>query len=362
MAEDDGDRTFDPTPKRREQFKKDGRIPRARDAASVAGAFMAIGALVGTADAIRVAGALLFSRTIGDVSALTRGEASQAVEVSVGALVAFCVPILIASIVGVVIIGTAQTGLSMDLAHVSFKWDRLDPISKLKQMFSPRHAGTELALAVLKVVVVMGVAAYAIRAESDVLLGLVRVPFPESARALAGAILRVTLKTLAAGAGIAAVDYAQSWFKISSDMKMTLKELKEDMRSEDGDPRVKGRMKARARAAAKRRMMQDVKQAAVIVTNPTHISVALRYGGNDPAPTVVAKGHDEVALAIRREARKHGIPIIENRPLARTLDAQVAIGKPVKIEHFAAVAKILAFVYQARRRSKVGTRGALKGS
>ena len=351
MAEDDGDRTFDPTPKRREQFKKDGRIPRARDAAAVAGAFMAVGALVGTADAIRVAGLALFGRTIGDLSALTRGELSEAVEACVGALLTFSVPILVASLIGVVVLGAAQSGLSVSLEHASFKWDRLDPISKLKQMFSPKHAGTELSLAVLKVVVVLGVAAYAIRAESDVLLGLVRVHFPESARALAGAILRVTLKTLAAGAGIAAVDYAQSYFKIASDMKMTLKELKDDMRSEDGDPRVKGRMKARARAAARRRMMQDVKQAAVIVTNPTHISIALRYGGSDPAPIVVAKGHDDVALAIRREARKHGIPIMENRALARTLDASVAIGKPVKIEHFAAVAKILAFVYQARRRS-----------
>lgn len=349
---DDGDRKYDPTPKRREQFKKDGRIPKSRDAGPVAGAFLAVGAIVGTADAMRVAGMALFSVTIGDLSALTRGEFSHAVEVAGGALLTFMLPPLIAAIIGVVVLGAAQNGLSVSLEHVAIKWERLDPISKIKQMFSPSHAGRELALSILKVVVVMGVAGYAIRAESDALLGLVRVPFPESARALAGAILRVSLKTLAAGAGIAAVDYAQSWFKIQSDMKMTLQELKDDMRSEDGDPRVKGRMKARARAAARRRMMQDVKQAAVIVTNPTHISIALRYGANDPAPTVVAKGHDDVAMAIRREARKHGIPIVENRPLARTLDAQVAIGKPVKVEHFAAVAKILAFVYQARRKSK----------
>jgi flagellar biosynthetic protein FlhB len=103
---------------------------------------------------------------------------------------------------------------------------------------------------------------------------------------------------------------------------------------------------------ARKRALNAVKNADVIVTNPTHVAVALRYGPKDPAPVVLAKGHDEVALRIRAEARKHGIPILENRRLARALDAEVAIGRPVPAAHFAAVARILAFVFRLRGNRK----------
>ena len=349
---DDGDRKYDPTPKRREKFRKDGRIARARDAAPIAGCMLAVGAIVGTESATKTAVARLFQATVGDLTSLSRGQAETPREAAVFALAALLIPPIVAACIGAIALGAAQNGLTLNLDQVEFKWERLDPLGKLKQMFSLSHAGTELALAVLKVGVVLTVAGFALRDEAPALLGLVRVPFPESATVLLSSALIVAIKTLIASAGIAVVDYAQSWFRLEKDLKMTLQELKDDMRSEDGDPRVKARIRARARSMARRRMMSDVKQAAVIVTNPTHISVALRYGLSDPAPIVVAKGHDEVALAIRREARKHGVPILENRPLARTLDAQVAIGKPVKIEHFAAVARVLAFVYQLRRKPR----------
>jgi flagellar biosynthetic protein FlhB len=98
--------------------------------------------------------------------------------------------------------------------------------------------------------------------------------------------------------------------------------------------------------------MQNIKKAAVVVTNPTHIAVALRYEASDPAPVVVAKGHDDEALRIRAEARKYGIPILENRPLARALDADAPVGSPIPVNHFAAVARILAFVYKIKGRSR----------
>jgi flagellar biosynthetic protein FlhB len=160
------------------------------------------------------------------------------------------------------------------------------------------------------------------------------------------------LETIGAAFVVAAADYAYNRWNLSQEMKMTLKELKEEMRQEDGDPKLKAKMRAKARALAKKRMMTDVKTASVVVANPTHVSVALRYRNDDPAPIVVAKGHDEVALAIRTKAREHGIPIVENRPLARTLDAEISVGHPVKVEHFAAVAKVLAFVHRLKRRGR----------
>lgn len=109
-------------------------------------------------------------------------------------------------------------------------------------------------------------------------------------------------------------------------------------------------MKAKARQNLKKMSMKAVKHADVIVTNPTHVAVALRYGPKDPAPIVLAKGHDEMALRIRAEARKHGIPIMENRRLARALDAEVQVGRTVPASHFAAVARVLAFVYKLKKK------------
>ena len=163
-------------------------------------------------------------------------------------------------------------------------------------------------------------------------------------------MLHVVLGAGGALAAIALADYGQSRFRLEQDLKMTRQELMQEMRQQDGDPKVKGRMKARARALAKKRAMQNVKKAHVVVTNPTHIAVALRYDEKDAAPTVVAKGQDDDALRIRAEARKYGIPILENRPLARALDAEVPVGHPVPMAHFAAVARVLAFVFRLRKR------------
>ena len=129
---------------------------------------------------------------------------------------------------------------------------------------------------------------------------------------------------------------------------MTRRELTEETKAQEGDPKTKGQMRSRARAMLRKRSLANVKKADVVVTNPTHIAVALRYSATDPAPVVIAKGHDDFALQIRAEARRHGIPILENRPLARALDAEVAIGRTVPGKHFAAVARVLAWVYRVR--------------
>jgi flagellar biosynthetic protein FlhB len=162
------------------------------------------------------------------------------------------------------------------------------------------------------------------------------------------AVVRVTLHALLTLAVVAVIDYGWSWWTLEREMKMTRKEILDESKMHEGDPKVKGRQRARARALARKRSIANVKTSDVVVTNPTHIAVALRYAATDAAPVVVSKGHDAVALQIRAEARKHGIPILENRPLARALDAEVPIGHQVPGKHFAAVARVLAWVYRIR--------------
>lgn len=345
---DDGDRKFDPTPQRREQFRKEGKLARARDAGPGVAALAALAAIVGTHDSAKAAIADLFRASCGNVDAATRSDFQTARVSAVHALAVLLAPPILAAALGAIVAGAAQSGIGINLALAGFKVDRLDPIGRLKQIFSPTNGTREVLLALLKVAVVGVVAYEALKQELPAILAIAAAPLPSSALALGSAALRVVGKSLGATLLVALVDYAQSRFRLSREMKMTLKELKEEMRQEDGDPLIKAKIRTKARAASRRRMMTDVKSAAVVITNPTHVAVALRYDPEDPAPTVVAKGHDEIALAIRREARSYGIPIVENRRLARTLDAEVPLGKTVKIEHFAAVARVLAFVFKLR--------------
>jgi flagellar biosynthetic protein FlhB len=228
----------------------------------------------------------------------------------------------------------------------------------MKQLASPKKAAVEMLLSFLRVGVVGYVAYRTSVLELPGVLSLARMSVDVSIERMVNAILHVVFGAGGALAAIAVIDYAQSRFRLEQEMKMTRQELTDEMRQQDGNPKVKGRIKARARALSKKRAMQNVKKASVIVTNPTHVAVALRYEQNDAAPVVVAKGHDDDALRIRAEARRYGIPILENRPLARALDAEVAIGHPIPVAHFAAVARVLAFVYRLRGVRRRGTRRA----
>jgi flagellar biosynthetic protein FlhB len=346
-GKDDGERSFDPTPKRREDFRKQGRFGRARDAGPVAATFAALAVLVGSREAAGHALSVLFARSHGDIGAFTRGE-TEPFRAAMLALSALVMPVAIAAALGGIVAGVAQAGFHIELDLLTPNFDKFDPIGKLGELFSFKRGGVELMVSLVRIGVVGYVAYRTLRLDLPRLYGLAELP-PESAMTrLVDVGLHVVLWVLGALAVVAAADYAQSRFMIERDMKMTLKEMKEESRSEEGDPKQKGRMRARARANARKRALQSVKEATVIVTNPTHYSVALRYGAKDGAPLVLAKGEDDLALAIRTQARRHGVPIVESRVLARALYAEVPVGRPIPEGHYQAVAKILAFVFKIR--------------
>lgn len=350
MSDDQDQRTFDPTPKRREDFRKQGKFAKARDAGGIAAMAAVIGALLGTRGAASQAVSTLFTITHGDLGAFSRGEGTGVFWRAAGILGALALPAAIAGALAAAVASMAQAGLRFETEHLGFKVENLNPLPRLQQLVSPSHAGFETVFALLRVGAVGFVAYTSVRDELADLLSLGYGREIPTLSPLVGSLSRLTLKTLGVLVLLAAADYAHSRFKLEKEMKMTLQELKDEMRSNDGDPKVKAQMRARAKALARRRAALDMKNAAVVITNPTHVAVALRYGAKDPAPVVIAKGHDEVALQIRADARKHGVPIIESRALARSLDAEVPIGRPIPGAHFAAVAKVLAFVYRLKGR------------
>ncbi len=345
---DDGQKSFDATDKRREEFRKDGRFARSRDAGGVLATAAVIGVLLGSREAVGRALRVLFVRSLGDLGAVGRHDVDGPLQAALGVLIVLAAPAAIAAALGATAAGLAQGGLFINTEALSFKPERLNPFPALMQLFSPKKGTVQVIMSLLRVGVVGYVGYRALIAELPDMLTMSRLGTESAVARLIDATVRVLLAALGALAGVAAVDYAQSRFSIEREMKMTRQEVMEESRAQSGDPKIKMRMRGRARALARKRSLNNVKTATVVVANPTHISVALRYTAADPAPIVVAKGHDDAAMQIRAEARKHGIPILENRPLARALDAEVNIGQPIPAAHFAAVARVLAFVMRLR--------------
>ena len=352
---DAGERNLDPTDQRKEQFRKEGRFAKSRDAAGVVATVAVLGLLAGSSDTLSHGVRVLFSQTLGDLGALERMGPWAIVRTGFYGLLELAGPAVAAAVGASVVIGLAQAGFRPYPELLAMKPERLDPRGAIGKLFSPKRASLEMVVAFIRVALVGYVAWRAFSTELPILAALSRVPIETGLPMLAGALGRVLATATGALLLVALIDYGQSWLTLSRELKMTRKERMDESRQQDGDPKAKQRMKARSRALSRKRALHSVKNADVIVTNPTHVAVALRYGPNDPAPIVLAKGHDEVALRIRAEGRKHGIPILENRRLARALDAEVQIGRPVPPAHFAAVARVLAFVYRISGR-KPGSR------
>jgi flagellar biosynthetic protein FlhB len=151
---------------------------------------------------------------------------------------------------------------------------------------------------------------------------------------------------------LSAADYFFQRWELEKEMRMTKQEIKEEAKSREGDPLIKSRVRKIQREMANRRMMEKVPKADVIITNPTHIAVALKYSENLPAPQLVAKGGDLVAEKIKEIARENNIPIVENKPLARTIFKTLKLGQVIPRELFVAVAEVLAYVYKLKRKAR----------
>lgn len=221
-------------------------------------------------------------------------------------------------------------------------------------MFGVR-AWFELAKSLFKVIVI-GYFLYAtIRDNFEVFPALQQLSVGQGAVLLGQMIIDLGWKIALAFVVLAVLDYLYQWWDYEKNLKMSHEELKQEYKQTEGNPQLKAEIKRKQRAMAMRRMMQDLKTADVVVTNPTHFAVALRYDPKEnSAPYVVAKGADEVALRIKQLAKEYGIVTMENRPLARALFAQTEIGQGVPADLYKAVAEVLAFVYRLKRKKPTG--------
>ena len=259
--------------------------------------------------------------------------------------------VMLATIVGGAGGHLAQSGLIFTGDKLKPKWSKVNPMEGFKRIFGidglVQFLKTFLKLIAVCVVCWLVLKPHARELENLAAMSpLALLPF---ARDLAIALFVAAIILLGATAG---ADFLWQKFRFAKRMRMSKEELKEDYKQTEGDPHVKAKLRQIRMQRSRQRMMQNVPTATVIVTNPTHYSVALRYEPDqgDGAPICVAKGVDALALRIREVAREHAVPIVENVPLARALYAQVEVDEVIPKEHFEAAAKIIGFIFQSRRR------------
>lgn len=260
----------------------------------------------------------------------------------------FVAPFLLISFIFGIIGNYAQIGFLMTGEPLKMKLNKLDPIQGAKRIFSIR-AVVELLKASLKFIVVAVVVGTTLWGEKEMLMTLSSMPL-ESTLAFTGRLTAfIGLQIGAVLVILAILDYMYQRYEHNKQLRMSKQEIKDEYKKTEGDPLIKAKIRERQRRMAMMRMMQEVPKADVIITNPTHYAVALRYDATEmDEPQVIAKGVDYVALKIREIAEEHDIITMENRPLARALYDQVEIGQSVPAELFQAVAEVLAYVYKVK--------------
>jgi flagellar biosynthetic protein FlhB len=357
MAEEsDLERTEAPSQRRLEQAREEGQVARSREVNTFALlAAAGLGLWIG-ADALRTSfsglmrsGLALERAAIESPGAMLERLHAVSVDASIAVAPLLAVLFIVALVSPMTISGwlVSSKALMPDLA-------RLNPLRGLGNMFSVHGLG-ELAKAIAKVVLIGGVAAWATLAQTQAVMQLVQESLP-AAIAHGVGILGVCFLAVAASlALIAAVDVPFQIWHFRSKLKMSREDLRREAKEQEGDPQVKAAVRSQQREMARKRMMAAVPQADVVVVNPTRYAVALRYDeAKMRAPRVVAKGMHLIAQNIRAAAEQHKVPVLESPPLARALYRHADIGDEVPAALYAAVAEVLAWVFQLRRYRSVG--------
>ena len=346
------ERTEAATPKKRRDARRKGQVARSSElsgALSLLAAFMVLRAAgpwiwqrlwLNMTGFFAVAGGRELSPTL--VGNMLR----QAAE----ATVLMAAPVAGAAAVAGVGSGLLQTGLVSAPNLLSPDFSRIDPLSGAKRVFS-RRALMEMVKALAKVAVVGYFAFQGVRGDLGRLMSLGDMKLGPAAGVVLSIASGMMVRAAASLAVIGALDYLYQFYEFEMGLRMTKQELKEEAKETEGRPEVRGKIKERQRQMARKRMMAQVPKADVVVTNPTHFAVALKY---DPklaaAPVCLAKGADLVAARIRQIAKDRQIPIVENPPLAQALYRTVEVGRTIPSDLYRAVAEVLAFVYRLKGR------------
>ncbi len=351
-ASSGGEKTEQPTPKKLRDARDEGQVAFSHDLNVAVLLLVALATLGTIGPKLAAAFGVIMRDTVTD-----HLQWELTAESSVRLLILSHLPafvwfgVLLAVLFGTALaISIAQVGVGFTFKPLVPKFSRVNPLSGLGRLFGMRGV-MRFVFSLSKLIIVLALAWSMLRTDINDMLYF----NGELAQRLAhdsGVLLTEALKMAAVLALIAAGDYAYQRYQHVRDMMMTKQEVKDEYKQSEGDPHVKGRIRQMQREMAKKRMMQEVPKADVVITNPTHVAVALKYQADAmAAPIVIAKGYDEVAQRIKAIAAEHGITMVENIPLARALAKEVEIGHPIPGRWYQAVAEVLSVVYKLKRKS-----------
>jgi flagellar biosynthesis protein FlhB len=351
MAEHVGEKTEQATPKRLEEALKKGQFARSPEVQTV---FVLCGGLI----ALRVAGldgwhklAYVLTGIFSNLDRISLVQDNMQMHLINGSLLfAMCVgPVVLCTLIAGLIAGGIQSRFTTASEALEPNWDRINPMSGFKRIFSVQ-ALVPSGLSLLKLGIIGVVCWIGVRNILQDPIFFSAISPAEIARFLSDTSFQLATRVILALVAIAGADYGYQYWKTNRDLMMTKEELKEEMKNMEGDPQMKARMRRRRRTKTQRQMLLEVPKADVIVTNPTHLAIALKYDRTTmKAPKIIAKGSRLNALRIREVATQHNVPIMENKPLARMLFKYGRVGGEVPAELYAAVAEVLAWVYRVNR-------------
>lgn len=352
MAEDsDLEKTEPASGRKIEQAREQGNVPRSRELATFA-ILMASAvtvALMGDHFYQGLRSMLRKTYTFDHATATDPSVMIYTLMEATGDILLIFAPFGLALLVVAVGANLLVSGWNYSTQALEPKFDRIDPIQGIARMFSAQSV-IELVKAVLKSAVIGGVAGWMLWTQRDDLVNLATEPLNTGISHFAWITLSTFLAAAGAFALIAIIDVPVTLWQYYRKLRMSKDEVKQEFKQQQGDPLIRGRIRQLQREMARRRMMTEIPKAEVVVTNPMHFAVALKYDDKRmSAPQVVAKGSQLVANRIKEIAREHGVPIVEAPPLARALHRHVEIGDTIPGSLFTAVAQVLAYVYQLKQ-------------
>ena len=346
----EGDKTEEPTAKKRQDARKKGQVAKSQELNT---AFVLLAGFM----VLRILWEYIYGN-ISEYAAYLFSHMGQSFttegisELFIGIMALMAkttLPIMLGIMVAALAINLYQVGFMFSDEAIGFKLDKLNPINGFGRIFSKRSI-VELFKSLFKILVVGFFLYLFLKDEIPYMPYFIYYDLTHSLTEIADKIFAMAFQVIAVIMVLAVADYAYQLWQTTQDLMMTKQEVKDEFKQMEGDPQVKGKRKQKQREMAMSRMMQEVPKADVIVTNPTHLAVALMYQAGMVAPVVLAKGQDIVAQRIKDVARENQIPIIENKPLARALYETVEIGGTVPHELYKAVAEILAHVYKLKNK------------
>lgn len=353
MAESSGDKTEQPTGKKLEDARKEGNVPQSKEvtiAVTLVVSFWLFKLFYPTIETQLISVLKSQFEMISSVETLTTSDLQDLYIKYILRYAIMALPTLAAVGLAAIIISFAQTKMLVNFKSLNPKFDRMNPLQGIKKLFSLKGF-IEVLKSLLKIILLMYIIYICIRKKMSSLPKLIDSSIEDVALFTGTVIFDIIVKVVIAFAVIAVADYIYQRFQYIKNLRMTKQEVKEEYKNIEGDPQIKGRIKQKQQEMARMRMMQDVPTADVVIKNPTHFAVALKYERDKQgAPVVIAKGQDYLALKIIEIAEKNEVAVVENIPLARALFASVDIGFEIPKEFYNPVAEVLAHIYSLNKK------------